>query len=82
MSKRQKAIEKLRRNPKHVRFETVDSLLLGLGLDKRRGCTSHTIYSLGPHRVNIPFRRPFIGPKYAIEVLSILDKMDESSPED
>ena len=76
MSKRQKAIEKLRRNPRNVRFEEVDTLLISLGFEKRQK-GSHAFYSLGHHRISIPFRRPFILPCYVQNVLQLLDELDE-----
>ena len=35
MSKKEKAIEKLRQSQKTIRFEDVDSILCGLGYDRR-----------------------------------------------
>lgn len=77
MSKRQKAIDKLRRNPKNVRFEEVDSLLIALGFQKRQK-GSHAFYTLGDHRIGIPFLRPFILPCYVQQVLRLLDELDDS----
>lgn len=78
MSKRDKAIEKLRKNPKTVRFEDVDSLLLSLGFEKRQK-GSHATYILEKHRpITIPVRKPFILPIYVKNVLQLLDEINES----
>lgn len=79
MSKRDKVIERLRQNPKTVRFEDVDSLLLSFGFEKRQK-GSHATYSLEKHRpITIPLRRPYILPVYVKHVLQILDEMDEET---
>ena len=77
MSRRDKAIERWGNNPKSVRFEDVDALLLHLGFTKRQGGTSHAVYTLGAHRITIPYRRPFILPVYVKALLQLLDEMDQ-----
>jgi hypothetical protein len=39
MSKKEKALAKLRQNPKHVRFEEIEKILLRLGFKKRQDGT-------------------------------------------
>jgi len=75
MSKAGKRIQKLRQNPKNVRFSDVDRLLLSLGFEKRqRG--SHAIYTLkGRGRITIPVKKPFILPVYVQELLNLLDEI-------
>ena len=77
MSRRDKAIERWGNNPKSVRFEDVDALLLHLGFTRRQGGTSHTVYTLGTHRITIPYRRPFILPVYVKTLLRMLDEMEQ-----
>jgi predicted RNA binding protein YcfA (HicA-like mRNA interferase family) len=76
MGKKEKLLQKIRQNPKNVRFEDIDKLLLSFGFEKRqRG--SHATYILkGQGRITIPFRKPFILPIYVKEVLKLLDEMD------
>ena len=75
MSKADKRIQKLRQNPKNVRFEEVDKLLRSLGFEKRqRG--SHATYILkGRGRITVPFKKPFILPIYVKEILNLLDEI-------
>jgi predicted RNA binding protein YcfA (HicA-like mRNA interferase family) len=77
MTKYQKFIEKLRQNPKNVRFEEIDSLLQRLGFEKRqRG--SHVTYLIsGKPPMTIPIRKPFILPVYVKQVLQMLDELDD-----
>ena len=82
MSKKEKALAKLRQNPRHVRFEELESILLGLGFKKRQDGTSHAMFILGSHIVNIPKRKPFVKPKYvefALEALDAIKELEEES---
>jgi hypothetical protein len=74
MSKQEKLLEKLHRNPKNVRFEDIDTLLSGLGFEKRqRG--SHVTFSLkAGGRIIVPVKKPFILPVYVREVLDLLEE--------
>ncbi|MBI5841501.1 MAG: toxin HicA [Chloroflexi bacterium] len=60
MSKKEKALAKLRQNPKHVRFEEIERVLLRLGFKKRQDGTSHAVFTLGKHIINVPKRKPFV----------------------
>jgi len=82
MSKRDKAIERLRQNPKSVRFDEIDRLLLSLGFEKRQRGTSHATYSKGRNILTIPFHKPHILPVYVKNVLHILDEIGEFSEEE
>jgi hypothetical protein len=62
MSKKEKALEKLRQNPKHVRFEELETVLLRLGFQKRQAGTSHAMFTFGNHIINVPKRKPFVKP--------------------
>lgn len=81
MTKRDKTIERMRQNPKNVRFEEIDSLLLSLGFEKRQK-GSHATYILANHRITVPFHKPFILPVYVKNVLQLLDEMDEFLEDD
>jgi hypothetical protein len=75
MSQTQKLLERFRQNPRNVRFEEMDKLLLSLGFEKRQK-GSHATYILkGQGRITIPFRKPFILPVYVKEVLKLLAEM-------
>jgi len=81
MSKKEKALAKLRQNPKHVRFEEIERILLGLGFRKRQDSTSHAMFILGKHILNIPKRKPFVKAKYVGLVLEALDNIKELEEE-
>ena len=81
MSNKEKALAKLRQNLRHVRFEEIERILLGLGFNKRQDGTSHAMFVLGKHIVNIPKRKPFVKPKYVGLVLEVLDSIKELEEE-
>jgi len=66
MSKKEKALAKLRQNPKNVRFEEIETILSRLGFVKRQEGTSHVLFKLGQHIINVPKRKPFVKPIYAV----------------
>ena len=81
MGKKEKLIQRLRQNPRNVRFEDIDKLLLSLGFEKRQK-GSHATYILKEQgRITVPFRKPFILPVYVKEVLKLLDEMDITAEE-
>jgi predicted RNA binding protein YcfA (HicA-like mRNA interferase family) len=80
MSKKDKALEKLRESPKSIRFEEIDTILLRLGFEKRQRGTSHAVYTLkGKGRIVIPFRQPFILAVYVKEVIKLIDELDDNA---
>ena len=76
MGKKEKLLDKIRQNPKNVRFKDIDKLLLSFNFEKRqRG--SHVTYTLkGKGRITVPVRKPFILPIYAKEVVKLLDELN------
>jgi hypothetical protein len=82
MSKKEKALAKIRQNPRHVRFEELEAILLRLGFRKRQDGTSHAMFVFGRYIVNIPKRKPFVKPKYvelALEALDAIKELEEES---
>ena len=77
MTKREKLIDRMRGNPQGVRFEEIETLLLGLGFVKRRGASSHVVFTRGPYQVIVPFRRPTVKPVYVKLVLALLDEIED-----
>lgn len=73
MTKAEKAIEKLRQNPSHVRYSELSTILSRLGFQKRQDSTSHVRFTHGRHILVIPKRKPFLKPIYVKQVLKILD---------
>lgn len=77
MGQKNKALEKFRQNPKNVRFDEIDHLLITLGFQKRHK-GSHATYVLKTYRITIPFRKPYVLPIYVKNLLVLLDDLEAS----
>mgnify|MGYP006313014565 CR=1 FL=1 len=77
MSKREKLLEKIRNNPRAVRFEDIDLLLTQYNFTRRqpRSGSSHYFYSFGSYNITIARHKPYIHFKGVKEVLNILDEI-------
>lgn len=76
MSKRRKAFEKIRNNPKNVRFEDLEAILLDLGFEKIAGKGSHVKFILDEYPpLVVPYKKPFLKPFYIKLVLRTLDEL-------
>lgn len=87
MSTKQKALDKMRQNPRGVRFDEIDKVLLWYGFTQRqpRGGSSHYVYVPPdavaalpevPPRLTVPYKRPFIKQFYVKQMLAIVDAID------
>lgn len=78
MTRYQKLLERLRANPRNVRFDELDNILHRIGFSSRqRG--SHVTYTLGVHRLTVPINRPFLKPVYVRLVLELLDSIEDDA---
>ncbi len=79
MTRRVKRLEKIRNNPKNVRFEDLDQLLTDFGFRRRqpRSGSSHYVYVRGEYQLTVPYKRPFLKAHYVHEVLALLDRITE-----
>lgn len=78
MSKPKKEIEKITQNPKHVRYEQLEKILMKLGCAKRNTGGSHVVYTYEEHRLTIPVEKPFLKCFYVKEALKMIDRIMES----
>jgi len=79
VTKREKRLERIRSNPKNVRFEDLDQLLIDFGFTLRqpRGGSSHYIYVREGFRLTIPINRPHLREVYVKQVLKLLEGIDD-----
>ena len=75
MSQKEKLLAKLRQNPKNIRPEELEQILLWFGFEKREGKGSHTVYKRGEYRMTVPYKKPFLKPIYIKLALEILDEL-------
>lgn len=78
MAKQQKRLEKIRSNPRNVRFEELDRLLIAYGFQRRqpRSGSSHYIYVRESLRITIPMNRPHLKEIYVKQVVKLLEEID------
>src|SRR4030042_5324465 len=83
MSKREKALYRLRNNPSKVRYEELEALLIYFGFVKRQGSTSHAVFSIpGSLPITIPKRKSFLKQVYVKNVIKIIDELDLMDEDD
>ena len=78
MSKRDKQLESMRNNPKNVRFETIQNVLLNHGFIETTpgGGSSHYTYHKGIYRVTVVKSKP-VNSVYIKQVIKIIDTLEE-----
>ncbi|MBC7105014.1 MAG: toxin HicA [Firmicutes bacterium] len=71
-------MEKIKRNPKAVRFEELDLVLTRAGFVRsqpRRG-SSHYVYRRGPQKVTVPRRQPYVLQEYVKRAIKALESAE------
>jgi hypothetical protein len=73
-----KLLPRIKNNPKQVRFEELDRILIKNGFTRRqpRGGSSHYFYSKGSVKIPIPHRQPYVLSCYVEAVIEILERMN------
>lgn len=74
MSRLQKLYEKVRNNPKTVRFEELEKILLVAGFVKKQSGkgTSHYFYVKDGKALSVPYKRPYILEIYVKKALELV----------
>lgn len=75
MSKLKKLLKRIRNNPKNVRFEELDKILIHYGFTKRQssGGSSHYYYTKGEKLLSVPFHKPHIKVIYVERAIELLE---------
>lgn len=75
MTKRTKRAKKLASNPKNIRFEVLDTILLNHGFTRRQpsGGSSHYVYYKKDKQITVPYKRPFIKEIYVKRVTELIE---------
>jgi hypothetical protein len=75
LGKLEKLLQKIKNNPKQVRFEELDRILTNAGFLKRqpRKGSSHYTYTKGRTMVTVPYKQPHIKSAYVILVIKVLE---------
>ena len=75
MTKREKALRKMRNNPKEVRFNNLAKVLEEYGFKRRKTGGSHQVFTRGQYRIIVPFRKPHLLEYVVKDALTILDRI-------
>ena len=80
MSQLEKLWERIKNNPKTVRFEELDKLLLKAGFIKRQSGkgTSHFYYTKEDKTLSVPYKNPYILRTYVEQVIELIGDYFES----
>ncbi len=74
MTKREKRLRKIFRNPKTVPFKELDLVLKSFKFEVRqpKSGSSHYVYTKGDIQISVPFRRPYVKEVYVKRVLELI----------
>ena len=83
MSKRDKLMNDIRNNPKNVRFDVLQNLLLGYGfkVSAPGGGSSHYTFSRGIYRITVPKENP-VNQVYVKKIIQIIDELEKESSDE
>lgn len=75
MSKLKKLLQKIKNNPKQIRFEELDKILLHYGFTRRQpsGGSSHYVYFKANKVISIPFHQPHVKGFYVERAIELLE---------
>lgn len=83
MTKKDKRVQKIFRNPKNVSFKELDLVLKDFGFEVRqpKSGSSHFIYYKDEFQITVPFKRPFVKEVYIKRIQELVgDLKDEKRP--
>ena len=77
MGKRDKLLQDIRNNPRNIRFETIQKVLLSFGFTETtpgKG-SSHYTYQRGIYRITVPKNNP-VNQIYIKQAIKIIDQLE------
>lgn len=77
MTQRDKLLKRMRENPKGIRPDEVDSLLIYYGFEKRRSGKNHCVYCFGETTLIVNFHCNYVHPQAIKEILATLSELFE-----
>jgi len=77
MTRQEKALQKIRNNPRGVRFDDLVKVLEQYGFEIRKTGGSHHVFIRGQYRVIVPFRKLHLLEYVVKDALKILDRILE-----
>lgn len=75
MGKLEKLLQRIKNNPRQVRFEELDKILIRSGFERNQpsGGSSHYVYTKGTSQISVPKRQPHILTCYVQAAIKILE---------
>ena len=78
MSRQDKRLEAMRRNPRQVLFDEMESVLVSYGFVVRKASGSHRVYRCGSYVLTVARHGQFAHPQAVRDALRILDEIIDS----
>lgn len=77
MGKLEKLLQKIKNNPRQIRFEELDKILIRSGFTRHQpgGGSSHYVYTKGTAQISVPKRQPHILSCYVKAAIKTLEGM-------
>lgn len=77
ITKKEKLINRIKNNPKTVKFEEIDKILLDVGFERRQpsGGSSHYTYVLEDKILTVPFKKPYVKVIYIKTAIKLLEEL-------
>lgn len=77
ITKKEKLLNRIKNNPKTVKFEELDKILQGDGFERRQpsGGSSHYTYGLADKILTVPCKKPYIKVIYVKMAIKLLEDL-------
>lgn len=77
ITKKEKLLEKIKNNPKTVKFDEIDKILVDIGFERRQpgGGSSHYTYVLEDKILTVPYKRPYVKVIYIKMAIKLLEEL-------
>lgn len=77
ITRKEKLIRKIKNNPKSVKFEEIDKILVDMGFERRQpsGGSSHYTYVLEDKILTVPYKRPYIKVVYVKIAIKLIEEL-------
>ena len=84
MSKLEKLLERIINNPKTVRFEELDKILIKEGFARRQSSkgSSHYVYTKDDNFIVIPYNKPYIKRVYVERAIELINECLEDNDDE
>lgn len=77
ITKKEKLLNRIRNNPKTVKFEEIDKILIDVGFERRQpsGGSSHYTYVLEDRILTVPYKKPYVKVIYIKIAIKLLEDL-------